>query len=254
MPARPRQKTSADIVAEWDTVAAERHRQIEAGLDRSFHEILAPSILTVVSRAKPLKALDMGCGSGRLTSLVAKYAGSVTAVDPSNVSIDLAQVDNYRTNVTYVRSSIEKFAINSAEKFDFVYSNMVLMDVSDLADFLESAFQLSHNGAEFHATLTHPFFWPRYSGYDVSEWFDYRKEMHIESPFRISSEILREKTTHIHRPLERYVSCLYQAGFRDVRIREMAGPDGGDPRFLLLSAVAGEFTPADQLRLPHLGS
>lgn len=227
-----------NIGAEWDAIAAKRHRQIEEGADRSFHEVLAPSILAAAVRARPRKALDIGCGSGRLTSLVAEQASTVTAVDPSIVSVALARSDNYRENINYVHCSIEQYAEDSPEVFDFLYSNMVLMDVCNLENVLAAASALSSTGAEFHATLTHPFFWPRYSGYECADWFEYQREICIKSNFRISNETLPEKTTHIHRSLETYVSSLYRVGFRDVRVGELAGPEGGDPRFMLLSALS----------------
>lgn len=230
------EEIAATIAAQWDDIAVERHRQIEDGLDRSFDEVLAPAILGTLSNVRPLSVLDIGCGSGRLTSLVAERVEKVTAVDASGASIALALRDNYNTNISYFRSSIEEFALSSSKKFDFTYSNMVLMDVHNLDQVLCAVARMSIAGAEFHATLTHPYFWPKYVGYDKSEWYSYSQEAYVELPFRIAAGKLPKKTTHIHRPLELYVRGLYDAGFRDVKIREMAGPEGGDPRFILLSA------------------
>ena len=49
--------------------------------------------------------------------------------------------------------------------------------------------------------ITHPFFWPKYWGYESEEWYKYNEEIFIENEFSISFEKEMGKTTYIHRPL-----------------------------------------------------
>jgi len=65
----------------------------------------------------------------------------------------------------------------------------------------------------FVVTFAHPCFWAKYWDYEEAEWFDYKKEIIIEAPFRISKEATSCITTHFHRPLEVYFNTLVNSGF-----------------------------------------
>lgn len=72
------------------------------------------------------KVLDVGCGDGRLTELIAKYipAGQVVGIDNSPSMIDYASQHRNRPNLTFVLAdSIDPhFYENHAAQFDIVVS------------------------------------------------------------------------------------------------------------------------------------
>ena len=92
------------------------------------------------------------------------------------------------------------------------------MDCMNLDSFLSAAAGLLSTNGSFIATITHPWFWPQYWGYADAHWFNYEKETILEASFRISGEITDYVTTHVHRPLSRYLKSLSQAGFRVDRV------------------------------------
>ncbi len=236
-------KTTKKIAAEWDALAETRFNQIRSGLDQSFDFILTPAILQEVRNATSHSLLDVGCGSGTLSSALAPRVRSLVGIDPSRVSIDLAKRYNRAQNATYFRASVEEWADQNSQQYDLLVANMVLMDVADLSAALVAMSKLCKADGTIHATITHPFFWPKYWGYDSAPWFSYMAETHIEAPFRIAAAKTDLWTTHTHRPLEQYLSSLSAVGFRAVRIKELVDPRScvtasgvTYPRFMLISA------------------
>jgi hypothetical protein len=97
---------------------------------------------------------------------------------------------------------------------------MSLMAILRLDATLSSLFRLIRPGGHLEFAITHPCFWPQYWNYS-KEWFRYREENVIEAPFRISLDSNDYfTTTHIHRPLERYVEELTKTGFGICRMFE----------------------------------
>jgi ubiquinone/menaquinone biosynthesis C-methylase UbiE len=236
-------KTTIRIAAEWDALAETRLNQIRSGVDRSFDLILKPAILQEVGQATSRSLLDVGCGSGSLSSALAARVRRLVGIDPSKVSIDLARRYHLSHNATYFEASVEEWAAQQPQQYDFVVANMVLMDVADLSAALAAMSKLCKTNGTIHATITHPFFWPKYWGYDSAPWFSYMAETHIEAPFRIAAADTELWTTHTHRPLERYLSSFSAAGFRAIRIKELIDPrpsvnasGQSYPRFMLISA------------------
>ena len=73
------------------------------------------------------RALDFGCGVGRLTQALAKYFDAVIGIDISPTMIQLARKYNrYKSRCTYYTNDISDLRIFPDRYFNFIYSNRVL--------------------------------------------------------------------------------------------------------------------------------
>jgi ubiquinone/menaquinone biosynthesis C-methylase UbiE len=208
-------KTQEDISKEWDKIALIRLKQIESGKDLSYTHILTPCILNLTTNSDFNKVIDVGCGTGNLTYELSKKAISITGIDSSKESINLATKHIGNTpNIKFVTSTIEEFANSEASKYSLAVANMTLMDVINLEVVVQSISNLLQPGGQFVFTITHPCFWPFYWKYIDMDWFEYNTETFIEANFDISLDHSKDLiTTHIHRPLEFYVNTLCQFSF-----------------------------------------
>jgi SAM-dependent methyltransferase len=209
-------KTHTLLVQEWDRLAEERHRQIASGEDLSFHHVVSPTALRLFEGADPSVVLDIGSGTGEFTVQLATIAKRVIAVEPSQGSMRVARrVCGDVRNVHYVEVPLEEAIGTLGERTaTAAVAMMTLMTAPDLHGFAKALAGLLRTRARFVATLTHPCFWPRYWGYEGEPWFHYQRETFIEAPFVISKSRTAVRTTHIHRPIELYISVFAEHGFR----------------------------------------
>jgi 2-polyprenyl-3-methyl-5-hydroxy-6-metoxy-1,4-benzoquinol methylase len=201
------------IVAEWDVLAAARYRQISDGKDITFSKLIAPRILELVGEAGVAQTiLDAGCGVGALTRMLRQKAETVIGIDPSQKSIEIARLVP-QSGIEYINSTLEDYSVTNEKSVDLVVANMVLMNVIDLQQFLYSVSKALRPNGVLLFSIVHPCYWPIFCGYDKEAWFDYSKEILIEGLFRISSEPENAGiSTHLHRPLEQYISAMRKAG------------------------------------------
>lgn len=213
-------KTNKEVAAEWDILAPVRHRQLLSGDDVSFNHLLAPTLIETFSKKTYDNILDAGCGTGVFTDLISRRGSRVHGIDVSGLSIEIARQSPHNENVRFSRYSIERYALRYSRKYDLVVSNMVMMDVMKLEEVAYALGQLCRSGGELIFSLTHPWFWPSYYGYEAEPWFDYSREIFIEGPFRISSDRARvdplvnfARSTHAHRPISMYMETFVRNGF-----------------------------------------
>ena len=99
-------------------------------------------------------AIDIGCGSGRWTKVMASRAGFIEAVDPSNA---IFAADNLLKNIDNVRLS--KASINTLpfddETFDFAMSVGVLHHIPDTQQAMIDCVKKVKHGGYFYAYLYH---------------------------------------------------------------------------------------------------
>ncbi|HEU4703081.1 MAG TPA: class I SAM-dependent methyltransferase [Conexibacter sp.] len=242
-------KSQAEVCAEWDAIADARFEQIRGGLDVSYTHVLTPAVIGIAGDLTGRRVVDAGCGAGFLTRQLAARAASVVGVDPSARQIALAEAHHSAGNARFVQATLEAYAAETSELAEVVVANMALMDALDVDGFLRAARRLLVSGGRLVASLTHPCFWPSYWGYADASWFAYERETVIEAPFSITlAQDPVGWTTHVHRPLERYISSLHGAGLELERLVEPM-PDASAvelypvawrvPRYLVVCCRAG---------------
>jgi ubiquinone/menaquinone biosynthesis C-methylase UbiE len=231
-PVSLRSRTTTSVAAEWDKLAPLRVRQIESGADHSAREVLGPAVITLLGRRASV--LDVGCGTGWLAGLVSDHVDQVTGVDASRTSIRLACRTVRKRNVNFLNTPIEKFANSHPSPFSAAVANMTLSTVTNLPRVLSAIHRCLQSNGVFVFTIPHPCFWPTYWGYAEAPWFKYDTEIAIAAPFRIASEGTAIVTTHVHRPLQQYLTMLKTAGFELERFRELIGRGFAPPRFIAM--------------------
>lgn len=70
--------------------------------------------------------LEIGCGSGRITKDLVKYAKSVMAIDPDKQSLKKAMSNINATNICFIEGSGEDLSFLNAKKFDIVLYSLSL--------------------------------------------------------------------------------------------------------------------------------
>jgi len=83
-------------------------------------------------RLNPLKALDFGCGAGRLSFALAKLFRFVIGCDISEPHLDVARANARQfgvNNVHFCKNSENLFDLFPPESFDFIYSRLALQHI-----------------------------------------------------------------------------------------------------------------------------
>lgn len=232
MPVSLRSRTSKAIAQEWDDISEVRWRQIESGSDHSATKVLAPAVLRLLKRTSSV--LDVGCGTGWLTARMARQAQMLVGIDISGESINLARRKVENRKISFINASVGCYARTERECFSAAVANMTLGTVPKLSPALKAIHRVLRPDGLLIATIPHPCFWPYYWGYAEAGWFDYGVETAIRAPFRIGAEGTSIKTTHIHRPLGKYLTAFREAGFELDRFEELRGNGFKFPRFLAM--------------------
>lgn len=119
-------------------------------------------VIDIVSKRGPSRLLDVGCGDGSLTHLLAAHAREVIAIDTSEEAINLARDRSSCPNVIYDCCSVDELRIPNVE---CVVCSMVLNVVDQCDAFIQSVTSLCAKGSLQVWALLHPAF-----QYNFSQW------------------------------------------------------------------------------------
>jgi len=111
----------------------DRFTDIWDGISSSFDEWVGSHLPPTAARA-----VDLGCGAGRLTALLGDWAGEVLAVDVSDRMLQIARTKRARDNITYQQRGILDVTRHDGP-FDVVLSTHTLHHVGDPATVLPHA-------------------------------------------------------------------------------------------------------------------
>ncbi|ARQ00062.1 ubiquinone/menaquinone biosynthesis C-methylase UbiE [Pseudorhodoplanes sinuspersici] len=219
----------------WDRNADLWADRVRAGMDLYREAFNNPSFLAALPDLTGRDVIDLGCGEGTNTRLLARRGARMTGIDLSPQMIAAAHAEEKREplGIAYDVASYTTRTPFPDGRFDAAVSTMALMDSPDFPAAARETFRLLKPGAPFIFSVLHPCFvtpgirWLKDAeGRDtelvVSRYFD---EGSFVERWRFSKDPEAElfekfEVPRFPRRLETYVNGLIDAGFRITRLTE----------------------------------
>jgi ubiquinone/menaquinone biosynthesis C-methylase UbiE len=216
-------RSMRDIRKEWNDAAESWAEFVRKGKDYHRDELNNPVTFELIGDVEGKQVLDLACGEGYNTRILAVKGAKVTGVDFSEKLIDLAKREEARMNQSisyYVMdaSNLEKLSSNY---FDLVTCFMSLQDMENYRKAISEVSRVLRNQGRFVFSIPHPCFetmivngkktsaGERYFGavkYPI-EWNMERLERHFV-------------TSSFHRTLTDYFEALFKNNLSVLRLIE----------------------------------
>jgi len=153
-----------------------------------------PGLIRLLGDIKGKKILDIGCGNGFFSKMVAEKGASIVGFDVSEKQIELAIENEKRDKLGMTFVCSDQFKFSYPEKFDLAFSNMVIFyatNFNELVQFFKCAFKSLKDNGKFISVIVNP----NYKGfgklnYDrkiVREGNKAKSEFYINGKFDVSS-------------------------------------------------------------------
>jgi 2-polyprenyl-3-methyl-5-hydroxy-6-metoxy-1,4-benzoquinol methylase len=143
----------------WNAGAEAFVEFVESGAD--FYRLLVhgPALLAACGDVRGARALDLGCGHGYFSRLLARAGATVTGIDVSDELIARAveREAGVPLGITYLRTDVAQVGTRlGAESFDVVTGCMSLQDMEGPAAALSAAGRVLRRGGRVVFSVPHP--------------------------------------------------------------------------------------------------
>lgn len=235
---------------EWERNAPFWIRIMREHLDPFRNEVTNATLLNVLPQKGGKRILDVGCGEGYLSRLMAQRKMKVWGVDLSPALIKAAKEEEQKTplGISYKVADMRKIPFLPSS-FDVVVSNQSMHEIdSPQVALLEFSRLLARKG-KLILLFLHPCFdfWQK-KGETTSISGHYFKAQKIQKPHYLVGGIQSPAPYfYLHLPLEEWVRIINEAGFSIKNILEPKPPfrlmrklwwkqNFNGPRFILIEA------------------
>lgn len=143
----------------WDKNADTWTRLAREGYDTFRDHVNTPAFLDMLPEVEGMSGLDIGCGEGHNTRLLARLGARMTALDISKSFITYASNAEKENSdgIDYLLASAVELPFPT-ETFDFAVAFMSLMDLPEHEKALGEAYRVLKPGGFLQFSITHPCF------------------------------------------------------------------------------------------------
>lgn len=210
----------------WETHADWWIDGFTAGADPEYEEQILP--LASAELDGYATVLDIGCGDGQISRMLAERSATVVGIDPTWNQIAVAQQRG--GGVGYVRAAADRLPFADAH-FDAVVACLVFEHIDAVDAAIAEVARVVKPGGRFAFFLNHPLLQTPGSGWIDDQILDPPEQYWRIGPYLTEAETIEEvelgvHIRFIHRPLSRYVNTLAEHGLMLERMVEPAPPPG----------------------------
>ncbi len=214
----------------WNGNAEAWSKLARAGYDIYRDHLNTPAFFDLLPPVDGLDGIDLGCGEGHNTRLLAKRGARMTAIDIAPLFIRHALTEEQREplGITYREASVVALPFADGE-FGFATAFMCLHDVPETDRALAEAFRVIAPGGFLQFSILHPCFNPPHRrnckdedgnvhAVEVGDYFvDARGEVDEwifgAAPAALRARLPKFKVPRFHRPLGEWLNLLIATGF-----------------------------------------
>jgi len=207
----------------WDVAAEGWVDFVRTGKDYYRDSLNNPTTFELIGSVKGKKVLDLACGEGYNTRILARKGANVIGVDRSKRLIDLAETEDRKEQlgIRYHRTDANDLKGIPDCLFDLVTCFMALQDIEDYEGAVAEVARVLKQGGRFVFSIPHPCFEKMMvNGVRVNAAEKYFEK--IEYPIEWNMERLTKhfKTVSFHRTLTDYSLALVRSGLFISRLVE----------------------------------
>ena len=206
-----------NMKTDWDNVASWYDTHLEGG-DTYQAKVVAPNLLRILSLRKGETVLDLACGQGYFSRLMADTGAVVTGVDLSQELITMAKEKS--STITYRTASADSTGL-SAQSVDTVVTVLAFENIKKIDETVAEIQRVLKKEGRFVLVMLHSAFRiPQHSdwGFDTKKDTQYRRVDRYLSEVKIDIELNPHKgakkvtSTTFHRPLQWYMKIFKKHG------------------------------------------
>ena len=221
---------SNEVKKFWDKNAEAWTQLSRAGYDTYRNYLNTPAFFALLPEVAGKKGLDLGCGEGYNTRLLAEHGAKVIGLDISTVFVQ--QAKSFQSD----GSLIPEYLIGNAQElpladasFDFVTGFMSFMDIPDTEMLLSEVWRALKPGGFLQFSISHPCFdLPRRKNLRDTEGRTYAFELggyfqhgdgkvaewlFSAAPQEAVESFSKFQTPNFNHPLSYWLNTLIQTGF-----------------------------------------
>jgi len=153
-------KGKDDITDLWDAAAEGWVNFVRTGKDYWRDGVNNPATFRLIGDVKGKKVLDLACGEGYNTRILARKGAKVTGIDHSRKLIYSARMEERKEplGICYHTMHASRLSSISNASFDLVTCFMALHDIENYEDAVAEVARVLKHGGRFVFSIMHPCF------------------------------------------------------------------------------------------------
>ena len=258
-----------DLIAEgadiWERKAAFWADFMGPDGNALFREVIAPAQLRLLELQAGERVLDVACGAGQFSRVMARLGASVVACDIAPTFVRRAREQAAKDGLSNIEVHLadatdEQALLALGGPFDAALCAMAIMDLPVIAPLLRATHALLRPGGRLVFTVMHPVFFSTRARL-IEEQFDEPGAARTERSIKVTAylDVPVEKGTgvrgepephlYFHRPIGHLLTACFDTGFVLDGMEEPAYGGGGDGSLAFNWRNYGQFPPVLVCRL-----
>jgi ubiquinone/menaquinone biosynthesis C-methylase UbiE len=212
-----------DVKKEWDNSAKAWADFVRTGKDHNRDGLNNPAAFELIGNIKGLTVLDLACGEGYNTRILARKGAKATGIDFSSKQIELAMQEEKKENhgIRYIVMDAAKLTCFPDGCFDLVTCFMALQDIEDYKKATSETSRVLKPNSRFVFTIPHPCFEKiSVDGKRVDAADAYFGETKFPIHWNMERLSTPFRTISFHRTLTDYFDALNKSGLHVSRLVE----------------------------------
>ena len=210
----------------WETHAQWWIDGFTAGADPEYEEQILPLASRELDGAATV--LDIGCGDGQISRMLAARGAQVVGIDPTWNQITVAH--RRGGGAAYARAAADGLPFRAAT-FDAAVACLVFEHIDAVDEAIAEVARVVKPGGRFCFFLNHPLLQTPGSGWIDDQILDPPEQYWRIGPYLTEAETIEQVELgvyirFIHRPLSRYLNALAEHGLVLEQMVEPAPPPG----------------------------